>query len=35
MVRHILKDGTEIPDISGVVVPVEGHEVLYKVVCGL
>lgn len=35
MIRHFLKDGTEVPGIDGMVVPVEGHEVLYRVVGGL
>ncbi len=32
MIRHFLRDGTEVPSIEGMVVPVEGHEVAYKVV---
>ena len=32
MIRHILKDGTEVASIEGMVVPIEGHEVLYRMV---
>ena len=35
MIRHFLKDGTEVSSIDGMTVPVEGHEVLYQVVGGL
>lgn len=35
MIRHFLKDGTQVESIEGLVVPIEGHEVLYKVVWSL
>lgn len=31
-VRHILKDGTEVPDISGHVIKADKFEVLYQVI---
>lgn len=32
MIRHILKDGTEVPDITGHVVMAKEHVVLYEVI---
>ena len=32
MIHHILKDGTEVTDISGKVIEVKQFEVLYQVV---
>lgn len=32
MIRHILKDGTEVPDISGHVIKAAEHVVLYEVI---
>lgn len=32
MIRHILKDGTEVDDITGKVIKAEQHPVLYEVI---
>lgn len=32
MIKHILKDGTEVPDITGKVIRTAEFEVLYQVV---
>lgn len=32
MIHHILKDGTEIPDIAGYVLKQEDNEALYQVI---
>ena len=29
-IKHVLKDGTEVPDVAGHVI--EGHEVLYRMI---
>lgn len=35
MIRHILKDGTEVTDISGHVIKAEQFEVLYQIIDGI
>lgn len=32
MIRHILKDGTEVPDISGHVIKAAEHTALYEAI---
>lgn len=32
MIRHILKDGTEVADVAGKVIKAEEHTVLYEVI---
>lgn len=32
MIKHILKDGTEVPDIDGHVIKADQFEVLYEVI---
>ena len=32
MIRHILKDGTEVPDITGHVIKAKEHVVLYEII---
>ncbi len=32
MIKHILKDGTEVDDITGKVIKAEQHPVLYEVI---
>lgn len=32
MIRHVLKDGTEVPDISGHVIKSEAFPVLYETI---
>lgn len=35
MIRHVLKDGSEVSDITGYVIRIEDHEDLYKIIDGL
>lgn len=35
MIRHILSDGTEVPDVDGFVVSREDHAVLYEVISNI
>lgn len=32
MIRHILKDGTEVDDIKGMVIKASEHKVLYEII---
>lgn len=34
-ITHVLKDGTEVPDITGMVVSAEEHEDLYNVIISI
>lgn len=35
MIRHIMKDGTEVADITGYVIKAEKFDVLYKIIDGI
>lgn len=35
MIKHILSDGTEVPDVNGFVVSGEDHAVLYEVISNI
>ena len=32
MIHHILKNGTEVPDVAGYVLKQEDHELLYQII---
>lgn len=32
MIKHVLKDGTEVDDITGYVIRIDDHEALYKLI---
>ena len=35
MIRHVLKDGSEVNDIEGYVIRMDDHEELYKIIDGM